>query len=80
MRMTVAKPVKSTGRVVLGPRRVGEQYARIVAMVDGSGLIQVYDDATGEWCAAGDTCAFGALWSASAAPLTFAAAGPQRDS
>jgi hypothetical protein len=65
VRKTLARPVKTTGRVVLGPRRVGPNFARIVALVDGSGLIEIYDEAAGSWCAAGDACNFSELWSAS---------------
>ena len=72
MRSTIARPIKTTGRVVLGPRLVGKQYARIVALVDGSGLIEVYDGSTGTWGAAGDSCDFGALWSANPTPMPFA--------
>ena len=72
MQTALARPVKLTGRVVLGPRLVRQKYARIVALVDGSGLIQVYDEATKAWCAAGDLCTFYELWSAKPALLTFA--------
>ena len=40
MQITIAKPVKTVGRVVLGPRLVGKQYARIVALADGSGRLR----------------------------------------
>ena len=75
MPATVEKSIKVTGRVVLGPRRVGAKYARIVALVDGSGLIQIYDAATRSWSAAGDACSFGDLWSADPAPVAIALAG-----
>ena len=64
MRTTLARPLKTTGRVVLGPRRVGAKYARIVALVDGSGQIEIFDEVARAWCAAGDLCNFCDLWSA----------------
>lgn len=71
--MILAKPIKTTGRVVMGPRLVGSRYARLVALVDGSGLIQLYDESSGLWSDAGESCGFADFWSAAAAPPTFAA-------
>ena len=76
MQVTLAKPVKIAGRVVLGPRLVGKKYARIVALADGSGRIEVYDSAVGQWGAALESCCFGELWSAAALPLTFSTRAP----
>ena len=76
MQVIIAKPIKTAGRVVLGPRLVGEQYARIVALADGSGRIEIYDKAAGLWCAALESCGFGELWSAAALPLTFSTRTP----
>jgi len=76
VQMTIAKPVKIAGRVVLGPRLVGKQYARIIALADGSGRIEVYDNDSGKWSAAPESCCFGELWSAAALPLTFATRAP----
>lgn len=76
MQAIIAKPVKTAGRVVLGPRFVGQHYARIVAVADGSGRIEIYDKAAGAWCAALESCGFGELWSAAALPLTFSARAP----
>ena len=70
---TIAKPMKTAGRVVLGPRLVGKHYARIVAAADGSGRIEVYDKAAGGWSAATESCGFAELWTAAAVPLTFSA-------
>ena len=61
---TMARPNKSTGRVVLGPRQVKNGYARIVAIADGSGRIEVFDAKVGTWCDAVGTCSFDELWSA----------------
>ena len=76
MQVTIAKPDKIAGRVVLGPRLVGKKYARIVALADGSGRIEVYDNAAGQWSAALESCGFGELWSAAALPLTYSTRAP----
>ena len=60
----LATPSKAVGRVVLGPRRVGRQYARIVAHRDGSGVIELYDAETGLWADALEQCTFSEIWSA----------------
>ena len=59
---------------MLGPRLVGTQYARIVALADGSGRIEVYDKLARAWgapAADADSCGFCDLWSAPSLPLTF---------
>lgn len=67
MQITIAHPDKTAGRTVLGPRAVGEGYARIVARPDGSGRIELYDPQTGSWCDALERCSFSEVWSAPAA-------------
>ena len=57
-------PNKLTGRVVLGPRRVRSGYARIVANSNGSGSIELFDPAAGQWQHAMETCTFSEIWSA----------------
>ena len=64
----LARPLKVAGRVVLGPRLVGQQYTRIIALANGAGRLEIYDNAAGAWCAAPDSCSFALLWSA--APCT----------
>lgn len=64
MASTITRPVKVTGRVLLGPRRVRNGYARIVANHDGSGRIELYDAGCGLWCEASGECSFDELWSA----------------
>ena len=63
---TIARPNKLVGRVVLGPRPVKSGYARIVAVADGSGRIELFDAAVGTWHAALDACSFDELWGAAA--------------
>jgi hypothetical protein len=72
-RGVIASPSKTVGRVVLGPRRVGRQYARIVAHRDGSGVIELFDAETGLWSDASELCTFAEIWSAPppSAPLVF---------
>jgi hypothetical protein len=65
--MTIARPDKTVGRIVLGPRLLGTDYVRIVARADGSGHIQRYDKDTGSWGDAPEGYTFCALWSAPAA-------------
>jgi hypothetical protein len=64
MSMTIARPIKKAGRVVVGPRQVQKGYARIVGCEDGSGRIELYDPATRSWVDALNDCTFSELWSA----------------
>jgi hypothetical protein len=49
---------------------VGARYARIVALMDGSGRIEIYDALTRSWSgASADECTFSDLWTAAPAPL-----------
>ena len=64
MSMTVARPNKKAGRIVVGPRQVEKGYARIVACEDGSGRIELYDSIRRSWCDAAGACTFSELWSA----------------
>ena len=67
MQKTLARPNKTTGRVVLGPRPVRYGYARIVARADGSGRIELYDTHARLWVEALERCTFDDIWSAPAA-------------
>jgi hypothetical protein len=62
--MAIARPNKSVGRVVLGPRLAGTALLRIVAGRDGSGQIQLYDEETASWCDATELWTFSDVWSA----------------
>lgn len=80
--MTVARPDKTRGRVVLGPRLLGKEYVRIVARADGSGHIEMYDKHTHSWRDAPEHCTFSDVWSASTvahATYFFADAAPRGD-
>jgi hypothetical protein len=65
-KVILARPDKSVGRIVLGPRPVKNGYARIVATADGCGRIEVFDAAGGVWQDALGTCTFDELWRAAA--------------
>ena len=60
----IARPSKTVGRIVLGPRQVQSGYARIVAVADGSGRIELFNPQSGAWSDALGGCTFGELWSA----------------
>ena len=66
MQKTMARPNKTAGRVVLGPRPVSSGYARIVARADGSGRIELWDTKTHAWSEALERCTFDDIWSAPA--------------
>ncbi|MDB5927362.1 MAG: hypothetical protein JWN13_6298 [Betaproteobacteria bacterium] len=62
--MSIARPNKTAGRIIVGPRQVEKGYARIVACEDGSGRIELYDLTARSWCDACGECTFSELWSA----------------
>ena len=61
---TVARPDKTVGRVVLGPRVFGTALLRIISRDDGSGQIQFYDHAAVAWANATELWTFSDVWSA----------------
>ena len=75
MQVTLAKPVRTVGRIVLGPREVRGRYVRIVAQADGSGRIEIYDVDSGSWSDAVEQCSFSDVWSAPALTMSLAMAG-----
>jgi hypothetical protein len=58
----LARPNKTAGRIVLGPRLLGRDYVRIVARADGSGRVEIYDRSTGAWADALERCSFSDVW------------------
>jgi hypothetical protein len=58
------------GRVVVGPKKLRNGYARIVSQKDGSGRIEKLDTATGTWRDADEGITFSEVWSAPAAPVS----------
>ena len=76
--MTLAKPVRTVGRIVLGPREVRGRYVRIVAQADGSGRIEIYDVDSASWSDAVEQCTFSDVWSAPALTMSLAMASMSR--
>ena len=66
MARTIARPDRTAGRIIVGPRQVETGLARIVACEDGSGRIELYDAVSRVWCDAADECTFSEIWSAPA--------------
>ena len=73
MQATLAKPSRTVGRIVLGPREVRGRYVRIVAQADGSGRIEVYDTQSASWGEAIEECTFSDVWSAPALTMSLIA-------
>jgi hypothetical protein len=68
----IAKMERIAGRVVLGPKKVGNGYARIVSETDGCGRIESFDVDSRTWHPASEAVTFSEVWSAPAvAPLTW---------
>ncbi len=57
------------GRVLVGPKKIDNGYARIVSLKDGSGRIEKFDSASGAWLEAPESVTFGEVWSAPAAAM-----------
>ena len=54
------------GRVLVGPKKLGNGYARIVSQKDGSGRIERFDFASRTWREAAESVTFSEVWSAPA--------------
>jgi hypothetical protein len=52
------------GKVVIGPRAIGESFYRIVSLQDRSGRIESFDPQSRSWSAAPDTVTFNDVWKA----------------
>ena len=52
------------GKVVIGPRAIGESFYRIVSLQDRSGRIETYDPQSRSWSAAPETVTFNDVWKA----------------
>ena len=52
------------GKVVIGPRAIGEGFYRIVSLQDRSGRIETYDPQSRSWSAAPQTVPFNDVWQA----------------
>jgi hypothetical protein len=52
------------GKVVIGPRAIGNHFYRIVSLQDRSGRIETYDPQSRKWLAAPETVSFTDVWKA----------------
>lgn len=57
------------GRVLIGPKKLGSCFARIVSQKDGSGRIEKFDTTSGRWLPAPESITFSDVWSAPAAGM-----------
>lgn len=57
------------GRVVVGPRMLGDFCARIVSRKDGSGCIERFDPRSRTWLPAPESVTFSEIWSAPPVPV-----------
>ena len=64
MKTAIVGKILIPGRVLIGPKRVGAGYARIVAHKDGSGCIESFDLASRTWSLAPQSLTFGEVWGA----------------
>jgi hypothetical protein len=64
MKAQMMRVVNGPGRVVMGPKRLRNCYARIVSLKDGSGCIERYDPRSGTWIPASESITFSEVWSA----------------
>jgi hypothetical protein len=58
------------GRVLVGPKKLRNCYARIVSQKDGSGRIEKLDAASGTWFEAHESITFSEIWSAPSVPAS----------
>lgn len=52
------------GKVVIGPRAIGDSFYRIVSTQDRSGRIEAYDPQSRSWSAAPESVTFNDVWRA----------------
>ncbi len=71
MKMQMMHVAKDPGRVLVGPKKLGSCYARIVADKDGSGRIETFDPVSGTWSLAPESVTFSEVWSAPSAGIVF---------
>ena len=60
----------AVGRVLVGPKKLQNGYARIVSQKDGSGRIEEFDAASGTWFEAHENITFSEVWSAPSVPAS----------
>ncbi len=57
------------GRVLVGPKKLGGGYVRIISLKDGTGRIEKLDLKAGAWLPAPESVTFSEVWSAPPAPM-----------
>ena len=57
------------GRVLVGPKKLGSGYVRIISLKDGSGRIEKLDPKAGAWLPAPESVTFAEVWSAPPASM-----------
>lgn len=67
-RITAARDIMAV-RVLVGPKKLGKGFARIVAQKDGSGRIESFNLTAGKWLEAPPSITFTEVWSAPAVPF-----------
>lgn len=60
---------KHAGRVLVGPKKLRQGYARIVSGKDGCGRIESFDSVSRTWIPAPESITFSEVWSAPAASI-----------
>jgi hypothetical protein len=53
-----------SGKVVIGPRAIGDSYYRIVSLQDRSGRIETFDPRSRSWAQAPESVTFNDVWKA----------------
>jgi hypothetical protein len=71
MKTEPMRVVNEPGRVMVGPKRLKDGYARIVSTRDGSGQIECFDSKSRTWYPAPESVTFSEVWSAPPAPQQF---------
>ena len=64
MTIQVTRSKFRPGKVVIGPRAIGENFYRIVSLQDRSGRIEAFDPHSRSWAAAPETVTFTDVWKA----------------
>lgn len=64
MKVQVIRARFVPGRVLIGPKALGDGYYRIVSQHDRSGRIEAYDPPSRSWAPAPEHIAFNDVWSA----------------
>jgi hypothetical protein len=64
MKAQMMRVESAPGRVLVGPKKLGSGYVRIVSLKDGTGRIEKLDIKSGTWLLAPENVTFDEVWSA----------------